>query len=1001
MEVPLEPPCMDAANDAPQRELLRLVNQPMSVASVEALLEIVLPPLEWVDALPTALQAQYGHIAAPPALGAWWASVQHALLSNTLVTWGDELKKKDLYYVILDGYFTSTSERADKVWQYTLATCSEQLSAVTQRPDAKMHLYTREALTHILKRLEQHALVPRLLRATSKERNAATCDLAWSECVTQLVSLPTRTANVYQHDTPSWMTQDTFLARVAIDWEGALSFGPPAHMAELAAKLVKSGFVAYRARGACFWAIVLPRVMQHVETSDGAPFLPSYTHAWRAVMEHLGPHRGALVYALAQQLDAHLARTRRAWPLALDEHAPGTEGRAFLSPEACVARDAAYAFLALVAYTDDDDPMELVHMGKAYPTTLYTPSLSLVIATWLHPRTLDDLVEYWADATRCAHTSVKQEQSITAILLAYTTGDDLREAWASLAKSEMFLQGVSVHLDHDDPVVRRLGMLVAECVSGRTVAPGGTPLRFPASVWDGRGDGREVCRVLRAMSTTFSFAAVQHAHSDRAKWSAALQLDAQERALVTAPTPLPVRPRASPPTRRLPARVPPKAAPPAPRPLIEVLDDDAETPDTGEFHTYAEPVDHAMSSDEGVDTSDDEGDAPSAADEGASGTLDTAFQKRRRAPVYIHELAPLARERDVHAQKLLLKHAEALVRRKTGWGMEIAEQAVDLCIALCAMQDHYGLRDFEARRIAALAALCVACPDPCVDCVYEQLFTPHYAVAQRVGMLHAVARAAQELAGVRVEEVDVAAHRMADDAASHARESGERRTAAADPARHAARTRERAVQAALHADARTPLPFAPPGSVRPTVQYTQVALRTFVFPLVTRFFAYQQAHRRRRVAYAGSEVVLSAPVLNALLQTLAVLCYYAQNAAHFFQQLVPDVLELVDHVLLTEHDSLVAGAALSLALIVLEATVPTSHGVALVRTHAPLLARLQDAAQARFAALEMRAGVASATPELTVSPDARARRAAAAVVVVLAELQQTAQATLLTTLPRP
>ncbi|WFC93789.1 telomere binding protein [Malassezia brasiliensis] len=992
---------MDAANNAPQRELLRLVDQPMSVESIEALLGIVLPPLAWVDALPQTFQAQYGHAAAPPALGAWWASVQHTLLSNTLITWGEALKKKKLYSVVLDGYFAPTSERADKVWQFTLATCSEQFSAATQRSDAKMHPYTREALTHILSRLSQNALVPRLLRAASDERNAAACDLAWSECVTQLVSLPTRAANVYQHNTPSWIAQDAFLMRVAIDWEGALSLGPPAYMAELVAKLAKSGFVAHRAQGACFWAAVLPRVMQHVETSEGVPFLPSYTQAWRAVMGHLGSQRGALVYALAQQLDAHLARTRRAWPLALDEHAPGTEGRLFLSPEASVARDAAYAFLALVAYTDDDDPMELVHMGKSYPATLYTPLLSLAIASWLHPRALDDLVEFWADATRCAHTSVKQEQFITTMLLAYTTGEDLREEWISLAQSEMFLQGVSAHLDHDDPVVRRLGMLVAECVSARTVAPGGMPLRFPASVWDGRGDGREVCRVLRAMSTTFSFAAVKHAHSDRTQWSSALQLDAQECVMVTAPAPVPATARTSPPTRRLPARVSPKAAPPAPRPLIEVLDEDDATPDTDEFHTYAEPIDHAMSSDEGVDTSDDEGDAAPGTDEGASGTLDTAFQKRRRAPVYIHELAPLARERDVHAQKLLLKHAEALVRRKTGWGMEIAEQGVDLCIALCAMQDHYGLHNFEARRIAALAALCVACPDPCVDCVYEQLFTPHYAVAQRIGMLHAVARAAQELAGVRVEEVDVAAHRMADDAASHARESGERRTATADPVRHAARTRERAVQAALRDDARMPLPFAPPGSVRPTVQYTQVALRTFVFPLVTRFFAYQQAHRRRRVAYAGSEVVLSAPVLNALLQTLAVLCYYAQNAAHFFQQLVPDVLELVDHVLLVEHDSLVSGAALSLALIVLEATVPTSHGLALVQAHAPLLARLQDAAQARFAALEMRAGVASATPELVVSPDARARRAAAAVVVVLAELQQAVQTALLGALPRP
>ena len=970
--------------DDAQAALARLVDRPETVQSVEELLSILLPPLAWFGALPPALHDQYATCPAPASLGPWWGAVQHAVLSNTLVTWGEALRAANMYTLLLDGLFTPESERAAQVWQYTLATCSEQLSAATRASGtAALHPHTAKALAHILEQLACHDLVVRLLRAADADRRAAARDLVWSESVARLVNLPTRAANVFERKTPECMAPQTFLARVARDWERALDVAEPARLAELLAKLAKSGYVAHGTHG-CFWDAVLPAVVQRVQA--GVAFAPSYTQAWRAVFDQLGPCQAPLVYALAQQLDACLAQTSCAWPVALTEHAPGTEGRAFLSPPAASARDAAYAILALVASSDEIEPLELVRLGPAFPSTLWSPLLSLALAAWMRAGVLTDLVEYWASADRCARTSVKQEQMLTTMLLAFTTDSGTRATWESLAHSPLFLQGVSCHLDHNDPVVRRLGMLVAECVSAVSVAPGTAPLRFPASVWDGRGDGREVCRVLRAMRDSFDFAAVREARADRSAWRAALHLEAHAEAVVPRAVhePQGPPPRAAPATRRLPARVPPKAPSATARPLIQVLEDDHE--DTDEFHTYAAPPEHDVSSDEGADSSEEDAGADGA-DEGT--TLDAAFAKPRRAPVYIHELAPLARERDVQAHKTLLKHAEPLVRRKTGWGHEIAEQAVDLCVALCALQDHFGLRAFEERRTAALAALCVACPDPVADCVYEQLFQPHYAVAQRISMLHAVARAAQELAGARVESVGEAATKLADDAASHARDTGERQAAAADPARHAARVQRNAVRAAFSSDA--PLPFAPQGSVRPTVAYTMAALGTFLFPLLNRFWTYRQAHRQRRVSYAGSDVILSDAVLNAVLQTLAVLCYYAQNAPHFYARLVPDVLEMVDSVLITERGALVAGAALSLALIVLQATWQAGQGLALVRAHAPLLARLQDAAQALFAEQETRAGVDAPTRDLLESPDARARRVAAAVVVQLAELQSDAQ----------
>lgn len=751
------------------------------------------------------------------------------------------------------------------------------------------------------------------------------------------------------------------------------------------AKLVRAGYVTHDIHG-CFWHEVLPAVVARA-TPNSPAFPLLYTQAWAAVFAHLGASaQGTLVFALARQLDVCLAKTHCAWPVALEEHSPGTEGRAFLSANAATARNAAYAILTLVAQGDMLEPLELVRIGPAYPSTTWSPLLCQALVPWMRFSALDVLVGYWADSERCARTSVKQEQMLTALLLLHTAGTDAKVRWTSLAHTPTFLQGVSAHLDHTDALVRRLGMLVAECVSAAAVSPEAAPLRFPTSVWDGRGEGREVCRVLRAMRDAFDWARVVAAPHTPEAWAAALQLDATPSPTAVACPPAATwtckPPRAPLTTRRLPERVPPKApaaASSAPRgPLIQVLDDP-----TSEFHTYASPMDHDVSSDEGQDSSDTEDDPSDP-----SGTLDAAFSKPLRAPVYIYELAPLAREREVRAQKMLLKHAEPLLRRKTGWGYEIAEQATDLCIALCALQDHYGLRAFEARRTAALTALCAACPDPVADCLFEQVFHPHYAVAQRVAMLHAAAYAAQELAGVPREDVERAATRLTDDAATHARETGEHKMAAADPVRHAARVRNDAVRAAL-SDA--PLPFAPQGSVRPKVAYTTAALGAFLFPLLNRFWMYRQAHRQRRVLYTGSDVVLSPVVLNTLLQTLAVLCYYAQNAPHFYARLVPDVLEMVDSVLAGEQETLVAGAALSVALIVLQATLQAGQGLALVRGHAPLLARLQDTAQAHFAEQEMRAGTTAPTPDLLVSPGTRARRAAAAVVVQLAELQEATQ----------
>ncbi|WFC98398.1 telomere binding protein [Malassezia yamatoensis] len=870
---------MDDSQQDLQSELLRLIDRPSSVTKYEELLDVLLPPISQFTSLPLSFAEKYTSQECPPHLGPWWAAVQHTLLSNILITWGEALRQGGVYEIVLDGYFTPENATANQIWRYTLSTCSEQLSAATRAKDtAELHRISRSALYQILEKFSQGDVVSRLLHAVKHERNEASRDVEWTEGIAQLIALPTRAANVFELDAPDGLQSDTFYSRIAQDWETALSLGEPERLASLLSKLVN-------------------------------------------------------------------------------------------------------------------------------------PLMSLAISAWMPTDALPDLIELWSNASRCARTSAKEEQMLTTALLAFTTDAKADCIWKQLGRDTMFLQGVSTHLNHHDPLVRRLGMLVAECVSSLTVGDGGKPLQFPASVWDGQGEGRNICRVLRAMRDTFTFEAVRDAWSDRECWMNALNLQPSaldrffSQVQITKPRTRQPSPKESPPTRRLPARIPARSPQQKTRPLIEVVEakpDNNEQND--EFHTYADPYEQVISSDEGNESSDDEPDHSASRAGGPDHereTIDEAFSKPRQPPVYIHELAPLAREREIDSQKLLLKHAEPLLRRKTGWGYEISEHAADLCMALCTMQDHYGLRKFEDRRLAAMTALCVASPDPVVDCIYEQLFTAHYSTAQRISMLHAVANAAQELAGMQAEDVDKAAERLADDAVSEAHETGSRRTAKADPARHAAHTRQSVVRSAFPSELNKKLPFAPQGSVRPKVSYTRAALSVFVFPLINRLFAYRRALKRQRIAYAGSETILNDNVLHALLHTLGVLCYYAQNAPYFYTHLIPDVLEMADEILVHYNEAMVVGGALSLALIVLRATLHTSHGVALACSHSALLNRLQEAAQKCFAYLETRQGLDAPTPEYIESPDSRARRAAAAVVVQLAELQQATQSALLGSMPRP
>lgn len=854
----------------------------------EQVVEATLLPLHLLGRLPPT------HIKLPEApaptgtVPAWWGTCQHMLLTTLWVTWSDAFRQHDLYETVLQGWFVPPvdSLNAAQVWTHTLATCTALLTV-----RAPCHPATLEALTYVVTRMEASTVLATALQACQAEPHAARRDMQWAEAATQMSALPTRVANVYG---PQGASAASILDQYNA-WVPLLAVAMVQHLDESNAELV-AVLLARLARAGhvtpAFWEAAAPYVLQQSGEA--------WARMWRGMEERVCE---TILLALLQMWQGRMERTPYAYPVAKDERAPGTEGRSFLTTDAMRYAYSAYRMLVIVAGAADAPRWSWARLGTATDTATYAPLLCVSVAAWAMEadgiESLAALLRGWSDVRRITRASLAQEEGITTlVLVALRCVRGALEAVRTQATSSAVLRGVAAHMEHNDPAFRRLGMLVAEVLSATSGVE--RPLRFPETVWEGRGEGRETCRVLRALYDR-----------DGPLWPSQDVICWETEKRSTTPPPRPPPPIRKPPvTVALPRRVPP-------RPLVVDLESEASAPPLTAMH--------AMALDESDDEAwDDEGDT--------SLMLDAALRKKAKVPVYIYELVPLLRERDYTANRLALQHAETLIRRKTGWGNEIAEHAVDVAVALASLQDTYDLRAFEERRTRALSALCIAAPGPVVDCLYEQVFSPHYALAQRLSMLRAVAMAAQEMAGLPVVEAVAASRQGAASATERACAYG------SEQLTQDARPRE-VVQST-----RIAAPTAP-WQVRPTVPFTQAAARAFLFPLVRRCEAALQHGSR---TYAGSDATTSPPVLAAVLHTLCVLCQAGRNAPFFATRIAPDVLLFAER-LSTHKDTSVVEAAFALILVVLDAVSEAGTAHLLAREQAPLLVRLQSMAASQLA----------------------------------------------------
>ncbi|KAJ9304297.1 hypothetical protein DTO217A2_6261 [Paecilomyces variotii] len=123
------------------------------------------------------------------------------------------------------------------------------------------------------------------------------------------------------------------------------------------------------------------------------------------------------------------------------------------------------------------------------------------------------------------------------------------------------------------------------------------------------------------------------------------------------------------------------------------------------------------------------------------------------APVYIRDLVAALRDTEnADRYNLGVATAPALIRRKAGFGTEIAEHAEQLALVLISLQDKYKLPKFHEYKLQSMIALLVAQPLRMGRWFSLTFFDADISQAERSAMLTALGLAARELAGYGEED---------------------------------------------------------------------------------------------------------------------------------------------------------------------------------------------------------------------------------------------------------
>lgn len=992
----------------------------------------------------------------------WIADIQSKLLNDVIPDWQVVLEQRELLDIILQQWFSPSSRnKNDRRAVGAIQICSLDTIIVAltdQVHDANGQLRHRRKSWSILQKI-----LPSLIDQISLLDIEIACQellplnkrqLQWTSFIRQLLSLPDRIANAYEGKFPDTLSLHHIRSKIGQEVVTLRHAEvDPLFISDSLSRMLRAGWFqdlqGWEEKSYSVWPAILRQV---AETNEDGQEESKRTGKWSQIVAMMPEDdQKALLNSLIYSLDRLVKKDGIAQLINGSELGrPGAEGKEFMLASTWDTALTLAAIIEIFLPVDQDEDQGKIDdsfLSGLFPDSTnflaWSPLTARILVHILSKFDVDfkhrgnlllRLVKVWSQQSKIASLDEEIYLSTLILLLIHVMPVD-SEVVKQLSTLSEFIEGVSQHLKHLSPTVQRLGMLLAETVSEQA----GKGINFGKSVWEGRGKGREEARVLRSLALGFASRKMEINFSKEEILSALhLNTTTDHPQTLQHPVIIPKKSR-EPISRTLPAR---KSAPMR-KPMIQLLDGDSEGEGDEQYNPNAADVpsltnirgtrnminpisDDEQSSSSDPDTSSEEDVAPNeldgATEEGKAFGLTTPSNKKKgRPPIYIGELAPLLRSNERDNVRIGLKFAEDLIRRKTGWGGEVEENAIDLALALLSIHNNFKISQFEQRRVDAITALVIACPTRIGPCLAEQYFDHQYAMAQRIAMLNAMAFGAAELAtgkkiaarignGLQKDQSKTAitANKLAEQfsqlAMQRAREEGKERMPEI-------RNEEALLVSKPNTKTKTQ-GLRVMEMQRMEGLYTSFANSCFIFPLVNRLWNHIQSSNAlmskttSRYLGAGRGIIDSPFMMGSLIDSIAVLCNYGQNEPSFRQDVVPEVVQLIltltrSHLSLLAQNvpideeadsdggsrSTVLGASASLVLVLLDACWQLDFGMSLARQNANLLMEVQYWASAIFEASD---GGSSqfGSVDRSVGLMDRSGRASAAILLRINEIRQ-------------
>ncbi|KAI1486297.1 telomere length regulation protein-domain-containing protein [Biscogniauxia mediterranea] len=326
---------------------------------------------------------------------------------------------------------------------------------------------------------------------------------------------------------------------------------------------------------------------------------------------------------------------------------------------------------------------------------------------------LEKSLNQFGDQLYIRHSPALQQEAHAQVLLL-SAGYTHRLAPIKLTillRSGSYLNAISNRIDTSHGRARFLGMVVGEALSG----------------------------LVHGKETKLDFK-MDEMDTEEARWYKSLVQVSDKigsldplRASVAPPT-VEESPKIATPARKHVLR--PSRAPPKTGFIIEEVDDDVEMEDA-DLVPYAKPDSDAEDSD----------DDPTLIN-----------RDKPKAPVYIRDLIDYLRDTESYdKQKLALKTAPTLIRRKANYGTEVSSHAEELATILVGLQDKYDLEDFHDLRLQGMIAIVIAQPKKMGPWFAKTFFDGDYSLGQRASVLIVLGLSGRELAGFESSEYATAA----------------------------------------------------------------------------------------------------------------------------------------------------------------------------------------------------------------------------------------------------